>query len=164
MLTWSPQLTELFALLAIVMAAAFALLWWRAETRGGRRSQARQRRAQAGEDHAEWLLENMGFRILDRQLRRAWSLEINGVPATVHSRADLLVEAVHVPWAARGSTFVAEVKTGTRAPDPTFPATRRQLLEYRLVFNVSGVLLVDMEAHEVHHITFPGVLPEGPHR
>ena len=52
------------------------------------------------------------------------------------------------------SRFVAEVKTGSRAPDPTLPATRRQLLEYTFVFGVDRVLLVDAQAGVIRTVTF----------
>ena len=83
-------------------------------------------------------------------------MEIDGQPVEVRSRADLLVE-----W-TRGSIprrFVAEVKTGRRAPEPTLPATRRQLLEYLHVFDVEGVLLVDMERRKIKRIGFPQARP-----
>jgi hypothetical protein len=54
-----------------------------------------------------------------------------------------------------GRRFVAEIKTGDQAPDPSFPATRRQLLEYQLVFEVEGLLLVDMAAGRVRTVSFP---------
>jgi hypothetical protein len=63
-------------------------------------------------------------------------------------RADLLVQR-------DGALFVAEVKTGSRAPDPSFPATRRQLLEYLMVFEPDGLLLVDMEREAVMEVEFP---------
>ena len=66
----------------------------------------------------------------------------------VELRADLLVER-------DGMRFIAEVKTGERAPDPSFPPTRRQLLEYRLAFDPYGVLLVDVEAGEIFEVDFP---------
>ena len=63
-------------------------------------------------------------------------------------RADLLV--------SRGARrFVAEVKTGARAPRIETAATRRQLLEYAVAYDVDGVLLVDMEEHTISEVEFP---------
>jgi hypothetical protein len=49
---------------------------------------------------------------------------------------------------------VAEVKSGKLAPRIETAATRRQLLEYRVAFDVDGVLLVDEEAGRVSEIVF----------
>jgi hypothetical protein len=50
---------------------------------------------------------------------------------------------------------VVEVKTGALAPKIETSATRRQMLEYRVAFDVDGVLLVDAESGTVHEVTFP---------
>lgn len=141
-----PPLPDWFAW--VLLAAVFALLvaWWRARNRIRWGNRRRQRRAAVGEDDAEDLLQAHGYRIEDRQVTRPWTLWVDGEPREVRSRADLLVSR-------DGLCFVAEVKTGARAPDPTRPATRRQLMEYDWVFEVAGVLLVDPAAgciHEVH--------------
>jgi hypothetical protein len=60
-----------------------------------------------------------------------------------------------------GRRFVAEVKTGAQAPSLATAATRRQLLEYRQVFAVDGVLLVDVEAGRVAEVLFAGAAGEG---
>ena len=107
-----------------------------------------------GEGRAEALLTNLGFVVLDRQVHTTWTMWVNGTPIEVSCRADLLVEARRVRGVPRGARFVAEVKTGTRAPDPTHPATRRQLLEYLHVLDVDGALVVDMELGTVHRVGF----------
>ena len=40
------------------------------------------------------------------------------------------------------------------APDPTFGPTRRQLLEYQLVFEVDGVLVVDADRRTISRVAF----------
>ena len=134
-----------------LVAALLLLLavgWWRAATRTGRHNRRRQRTAQRGELRAERLLSDAGYRIEDRQVTARWSMWIDGEPHEVTCRADLLVRR-------RRRRYVAEVKTGDRAPDPTLPATRRQLLEYRLAFDVHGLLLVDVPAGRVIEVDFP---------
>ncbi len=111
------------------------------------RSKGRNRVAAAGERDAETLLEDAGYQIVDRQVRRRFSFAVDGALTEVEVRADLLVKR-------RGRTLVAEVKTGATAPDPTYPPTRRQLLEYSLVFDAEEVLLVDVPAREIHVISF----------
>jgi hypothetical protein len=100
------------------------------------------------------LLEGCGFRILERQVTTTWTLTIDGEAHEVRSRADLLVEARTRSRFPRGTRYIAEVKTGDLAPDPRRPATRRQLMEYLMAFDVDGVLLVDMEQGNVHHVVF----------
>ncbi len=135
--------------LALLLLLALALLgWWRAHTRVGRANLRRLRRAQTGEVGAERLLTRQGYRILQRQCHTPWSFFLDGEPVEVVSRADLLVER-------RGLRYVAEVKTGSRARNPKAPATRRQLLEYLMVYPVDGVLLVDMDARAVREVRFP---------
>jgi hypothetical protein len=97
---------------------------------------------------AEVLLEQHGYAILDRQVRCLWWIAVDGEQEEVELRADLLVEK-------DGVRFVAEVKTGQRAPDPAYPPTRRQLLEYALAFAPYEVLLVDVEEEDIYAVTFP---------
>jgi hypothetical protein len=130
-------------LLAELARVGLMRLWRRAVAR------RRQRRALAGERRAERLLERRGFSILERQPQRLFQLELDGAPLSVELRADLLV-------ARRGRLYVAEVKTGSRAPRIETSATRRQLLEYRVAYaETEGVLLVDAEAGSVREVVFP---------
>lgn len=113
-------------------------------------SKKRNARAIAGESAAELLLEDEGFSILERQVRGTWEIYVDDDPIEVNLRADLLVER-------DDEIFIAEVKTGRLAPDPNFPATRRQLLEYQLAFDVDGVLLVSPEQETIVYVYFPCV-------
>ena len=127
------------------------LVWLRLRRwagRGRRRAVKRARRAGAGELAAEALLEDEGYTVLERQVRCVWWIEVAGEEEAVDLRADLLVER-------DGERFVVEVKTGVNAPDPAFPPTRRQLLEYSLAFAPYRILLVDMEAEEIMEVHFP---------
>jgi hypothetical protein len=151
--SWSGDVDPLTAILAVLLVIA-RWGWWRARTRLSRASRGRNRRAQRAETDAERLLESLGFAILDRQLSRFWSLEVDGEPREVMSRADLLVERDR-------RHYVADVKSGALAPDPGRPATRRQLLEYLLAFDVDGALVVDMERRRVLSVSFPGLFGAG---
>ena len=142
--TWT-----LVAVLAGAVALLALLLWIRGG-REARRSRARQRRGEWGEARAETILKRAGYRIEGRQVPAFWAMEVDGEEVEVEARADLLVSR-------RRRHFVAEVKTGGRAPDPTYPRTRRQLLEYALAYDVDGVLLVDVELGEVVEVDFPGL-------
>lgn len=138
---------ELLLLVFAALAVALAVAWRVAATRGSRRSKRRTRKAIRAEGHAERLLEREGFEILERQVSGHWTMLVDGEEVEAGVRADLLVGRA-------GQIFVAEVKTGERAPDPSFPATRRQLLEYLHVFEPDGLLLVDMEAERVVEVAF----------
>jgi len=144
----------------IVLAAAgggvavvqTARLWWRAASVRWRLAE-QSARATAGEALAEKLLTKAGYRIEARQATRRWDVLVDGAPHEVTLRADFVV-------ARRGRRYVAEVKTGREAPRIESPPTRRQLLEYRVAFDVDGVLLVDADGGSVHEVVF--TLPARP--
>lgn len=136
--------------LAVLLGLAVLLhLATRAVGRWWRRLQARRRhaRAQRGERTAERLLDRMGYAICARQAATTWTVACDDQVHEVPLRADLIVER-------DGRRFVAEVKTGRVAPRLGTAATRRQLLEYRVAYDVDGVLLVDAEAGRVMHVDF----------
>lgn len=143
----SGFMPELLLILSVIcMALVLALRM--SLRRGSVASKARNRRAQEGEAHAERLLIRQGYAIVERQVSRSWTVQVDGEPWEAFVRADLLVEK-------DGRTFVAEVKTGELAPDPLYPPTRRQLLEYFFVFDPDGLLLVDVEADAILEVAFP---------
>lgn len=137
-------------LLALVQSARLAWQgFWR------RRSIIiRRERGAAGEVRAENLLRDCGFGILGRQVAVSYAVHIDGEPVSIDLRADYLVSY-------GDKRYVAEVKTGRAAPRIDTSATRRQLLEYRIAFDVDGVLLVDAEAERVHAVEFPLGLNDG---
>lgn len=139
--------------LVALLAAVIVLGWVRSRVGrwlDGRRRKRRLQRAADGEERARRLLESEGYAVLDSQVAGQLDLRVDQESHRVDLRADHLVER-------RGRRFVAEVKTGQTAPDPTHTATRRQLLEYRLAFRADGILLVDMEAVRVYRVRFPDI-------
>jgi Holliday junction resolvase-like predicted endonuclease len=135
--------------LPILLALAALLLGLLvAGRKGNRATRRRNRMALDGEVIAEKLLKQQGYRVVERQVVGEWWMWVDDEAVDVQVRADFLVER-------RGRLYVAEVKTGRMVTDPAFPATRRQLLEYRMVFDVDGVLLVDAESHRVLQVDFP---------
>jgi hypothetical protein len=143
-----PVSILVLGLLALVVLLIGALQ--RERGKASRASRARVRRAQRGEREAVALLEAQGYRVLEEQARGTWTVQVDDEQYQADLYADLLVER-------DGLIFLAEVKTGEVAPDPTRPATRRQLLEYLLAFQPDGLLLVDMEAGEIREVWFPGL-------
>jgi hypothetical protein len=133
--------------LAVALVAQTLRLWWRG-ARVRRRLRAQQTRAALGEAEAEPLLAARGYDVCARQATRTFTVQVDGEPREVTLRADYLVER-------GGRRLVADVKTGRLAPRVESAATRRQLLEYRLAFDVDGVLLVDVAAGAVQEIVFP---------
>lgn len=135
-----PAIVVLGLVALVVIVALLTLRVARLVDR--RRRRARARRAFEGEDDSELLLAGAGFEILDRQVAGALTLWVDGEPTEFALRADFLV-------ARDGHRFVAEVKTGERAPRLAYGPTRRQLLEYVIAYDVAGAVLVDADAGEL---------------
>jgi Holliday junction resolvase-like predicted endonuclease len=133
--------------LLLVVCVGLAWGWRRSAQRVGRANSLRGERARWGEQRAERLLQRKGYRIVGRQVQGHGHILVDGEALDIRVRVDLIVKR-------RGRRFVAEVKTGTTAPDPTHPATRRQLREYAALFPDHGLLLVDAEAGTVHRVEF----------
>lgn len=150
-----PEALVILLVAAVVIAAVQSLrLAWQGFSR--RRTMAiRRERGADGEKRAEKLLEDCGFGIWGRQVAVSYDVLIDNEPVAIDLRADYLVTY-------RDKRYIAEVKTGRSAPKIDTPATRRQLLEYRIAFDVDGVLLVDAEAERIHAVEFPLGIPEAP--
>ena len=149
--TMSVPLTQVAlaaALLAIAVTIVMAARRW--YKRWIRRRQ--WSRAQGAEAEASRLLERLGYDVLGAQVEGSYSLVVDGEPMNVPLRADYMVSR-------RGRRYIAEVKSGKSAPRLSTAATRRQLLEYLVAFEVDGVLLVDGEERQVHEVVFP--VPSG---
>lgn len=113
-----------------------------------RRHTRRARRAVAAERDAERVLERAGYRVEATQLAVAWPVTCGGQTTEYGLRADYLVSR-------NGQRYIAEVKHGAVVTQLSHGATRRQLLEYQLAYEVQGVLLVDMSRRQVHAVEFP---------
>ncbi len=114
------------------------------------RLKLRTGRARRMELRAAGMLEDAGYTVIDTQVAGQTHVVVNGASMHVEVRADYLVKR-------EGRTFVAEAKSGTRAPDPANRATRRQLLEYAIAYDTDGVLLVDTESGTVYEVEFPAL-------
>jgi hypothetical protein len=142
--------------LALVAALAVALALTQALLRAGarwlrrRRMSLRMERAVRGEQRAPGWLEARGYRVLGAQVSVEHPVRVDDRVVVVALRADYLAEK-------DGARFVVEVKTGALAPRLETSATRRQMLEYRIAFDVDGVVLVDAEQGTVHEVTFPAL-------
>ncbi len=139
--------TSLTIAVLVALIAVLAVALWVSLTRASRRARRRSTHAIEGEATARLLLEAHGYEIRGEQVRGSWALTVDGESFDFGVRADLVV-------ARDGELLVAEVKTGMLAPDPTFGPTRRQLLEYQLVFEVDGVLVVDADRGTISRVAF----------
>lgn len=128
--------------------AAGAWLFYRA-VKLRRSFVARRRTALAveGELRGGQLLKAHGFGIVSVQPRHSYRMHVDNEPRQIQVRADYLVSKA-------GRYWVADVKTGKEAPSIVNRNTRRQLLEYRLAYDVCGVLLVDMTNGRIRQIEF----------
>jgi hypothetical protein len=131
------------AVVAAIGLGFIAYRWFRRFRLRLRWSHARKIERQASR-----LLADLGYQVLDSQVEATYTLLVDGEPSTVTLRADYLVSR-------RGRQFVAEVKSGQVAPRLDTAATRRQILEYGVAFQVDGILLVDGESRQIHEIAFP---------
>ncbi len=136
----------LAAALALAVLQAARGAWVRASRR--RLILARVARAGVGEAEAAALLEARGYAIVGAQVAATYAVRVDDEETLAGVRADYVVRK-------GGLTFVVEVKTGAVAPRIATTATRRQLLEYRVAFDVDGVLLLDAEAGRLQAVTFP---------
>lgn len=141
----SPLVAIAAALLVGALLALLLARGWRAH-----RLARRFRRGHAGQAAARGLLERRGFELLAEELEAEGELLVDGEPRRFTVRVDYLARR-------RGRLYGVEVKTGEKAPDPLSIPTRRQLREYQAVLGpeLDGMLLVDMEARELHELRFP---------
>ena len=141
-MTLDLGLPALLALAALVLGLVVA------GRKGSRATRRRNRMALRGEEIAEKLFKKHGYRVVERQAVGEWWMWIDDEAVDVQVRVDFIVKR-------RRKLYAAEVKSGKMVTDPAFSATRRQLLEYHLVFDVDGVLLVDTESRQIHAVDFP---------
>lgn len=91
-----------------------------------------------------------GYRIIAEQPELEAIVKVDGESHSIAIRPDFLVKRF-------GKTWLVEVKTGSKAPNPLEGSTRRQLFEYSAANGGSPILLADMESHTIHRIEFPAL-------
>lgn len=101
-----------------------------------------------GEISALQILADAGYTIEGSQVARKYYVRVDGVDKEVLLRADFLVRK-------DGASYIAEAKGGLIVSNPLHTPTRRQLLEYEVVFGASGILLVDVPRKKVVRVEFP---------
>ncbi len=104
------------------------------------------KRGRIAENVAVKFLRNRGYKILASQLREDVVIYVDGEAEKSIVRADYLVRR---GW----KLYVVEVKSGQQG-NAKLPAIRRQLLEYHMVYQPDGILLLDMEHKNLQEIRF----------
>ena len=145
---WQSSGFWIGALIIALTAAALASRWIRRAR--SRRHVKRARNAVRAEKGARRVLERAGYNVEESQARTEWTVLCEGELRSFDLRADYIVAKGRRRW-------VAEVKSGDLVTRLQHGATRRQLLEYQLAYDVDGVLLVDMKARRVREVSFPGL-------
>ncbi|TYP51645.1 PD-(D/E)XK nuclease family protein [Thermosediminibacter litoriperuensis] len=131
--------------LLITLGAILGVLGWKYFL--GLRLRMRMEKARISERRAVSLLKKHGFDIVDVQKEASYAVFVNGKPHEVTVRADVIVKK-------GGKIYVAEIKSGKVSPSLNTSATRRQLLEYYLVYKPAGLILVDMEQKKIKTVEY----------
>jgi Holliday junction resolvase len=116
--------------------------WLRAK--GLRKRFSKSRRA---EKEAEKVLMKNGYAVIDAQKSKPLLITIGDKVHRYLVRIDYLVRK-------RGKVYVVEVKSGEKIPYITNRETRRQMLEYYLAYQPSGILLLNMKNKSISEVKF----------
>jgi hypothetical protein len=143
--------------ISAALATGGAFWWWVTRLWRRRVLRGRRNRGRRGEEKAAKVLTDAGYRILEDQASREVTVQVDGAARPYTLRPDYLVQR-------RDQRYVAEVKTGKKAPNPLYTPTRRQLVEYGVCFPDHGLLLVDMETRRVHRVHWPQMQVGAVHR
>ncbi|NLZ53929.1 MAG: hypothetical protein GX892_12445 [Thermoanaerobacteraceae bacterium] len=112
-----------------------------------RKLRMRVNKAKKSEQQALRFMENNGFEILDLQKRCVYTLLIDNKPHKIAVKADMIVKKGN-------KIYVAEVKSGDKVTSPKYTDTRRQMLEYFMVYRPNGLILVDMEKQKLRTVEY----------
>lgn len=149
---------ELFLFLLILLVLVSAWLGIRIrKAMANWRMRRRFRRAEDGEAWAEHMLQENDFSIIERQCTAETRVCVNDTWYSNHIRIDYVVQR-------DGMRYGVEVKSGEQATNPAAGATRRQLLEYYIVYRLDGLLLADYETRSLNSIRFELPEPDLPDR
>ena len=116
--------------------------WLRAKRLRKRFSKSRQ-----AEKEAEKILKKNGYAIIDAQKSKPLLITIGDKIHRYLVRIDYLARK-------KGKVYVVEVKSGEKIPYITNRETRRQMLEYYLAYQPSGILLLNMKNKNISEVKF----------
>jgi hypothetical protein len=135
-----------FLLIAGLIAGAF-LSWHAYHALRIHAMRRRFARGAHGEEQARAFLLKHGFSILDEQHKLSGNMFVDSQKIDFSVSADFMVKR-------KGRTGIVEVKTGTRAIDPSSRETRRQIFEYYHLFDVDDFFFFDAENERLMSIRF----------
>lgn len=107
-------------------------------------------RAKQGEENAKKVLTKAGYRVVGEQVRKKTVMYIDGEICESFVQVDYLATK-------KNKRYIVEVKTGGQA-NLKIPNVRRQLFEYHHIFQVDGILFVDMNEEKIYSISFDDVV------
>ncbi len=138
------QGAEIYALGILTGILLIALLYKKLDSL--RRSRI-VKKAKKAEQEAIQLLEKNGYKIIASQQSVKTYTQVDG--ETIENRvvADYIAKK-------KGKSYVVEVKTGKQIVKVTTSHIRRQLLEYYLIFQPHGIILLDMDNKKLMKVTF----------
>ena len=116
--------------------------WLRGKELKKRFSKSRQ-----AEKEAEKILRKNGYAVIDAQKSKPLLLTIGDKIHRYLVRIDYLARK-------KGKIYVVEVKSGEKIPYITNRETRRQMLEYYLAYQPSGILLLNMKNKSISEVKF----------
>ena len=111
------------------------------------RQHRRQENAQAMQERAAKILENLGFSLQPEYMRQNLRILQDGQPLDSPVRPELFVNK-------GGKSYVVNIKERQALQQLSDPHTRQQLLEYYVTYKPNGILLMDMENRRIHDIRF----------
>jgi hypothetical protein len=123
--------------------------------RGKARIVGRFRAGRVAESEAAHRLRALGFEVLDSQIEELAHVYVDGVRVECPVRADYLVRR-------RGRLALVEVKSGVGERSPAENDTRRQLLEYWLVFGGLPLYHLDAASGAITRVGFAYGEARGP--
>jgi hypothetical protein len=113
----------ILSVIALLALCAFVFLRLKTKYKAWK-TQRRFARGREAEGEAAQLLQKQGFEIIEDQCSRECRLDVDGTVIPYKVRVDFIVRD------SSGDLYAAEVKSGKKAPNPKYSATRRQLIEY----------------------------------
>ncbi len=99
------------------------------------------------ERDAESILRKAGYRILGKSLKETIVTNIDGKDHLGYLEADYTVGKAR-------KTYVVIVRIGEEISDANEPSLRQKLLEYKRVFSPDGILVLNLNAGELHEVNF----------
>ena len=133
-------------LLAACFITGLAVMYWCWRLREKWRVWRSRSRGKSGERRGLKVLKQHGFTICKEQVAGKAHLIVDGIEQHFPIHGDALVEK-------QGTYYIAEIKSSSTLATVTRRETRRQVMEYLLSYDVSGVVLVDAESKTCTLIT-----------